>query len=449
MTQHLKHSRTTKALTESMGMDFSEAEKCLEGACIAIIADDFTKRTMAGQVALLTALATAKKTFKQVTLVISEDISLRQPMPSANTLYSAAEVLGAHVTSEIPSTTTHSVIMDSSSPSAGFTVRCWWGRWCSGVLPSWDTRPLGENWNPLAGSYSGALAIREIFANILGRRNSPRESIISLWEPWQKIEHADDGPTTVYVPKNMWLVGLGHLGQGFLWNLGMLPVHGEKVILQDYQRAGIENEATGLLTNSLSIGKYKTRVAAEWIEKFGWSTELIERKFTDKTEVTADDPPFVIAGLDNITPRISILNAGFDYMIDAGVGHGPFDFELAQIRVLAKGSASSWNNPSKPKDIAKILATEAYKKIDACGAFALAEASVAVPFVGAALGALSLTQAMRLTAMLETSTLIQIELSAPDFNSSANINAAPSANLGGVPLNFLVMESDCSGEKND
>jgi hypothetical protein len=449
MTQYLKLSRTTKALTESLGIDFSEAEKRLESAYIAIVADDYTKKTVAGQAALLTALATAKKTFTQVALVISEDVELQQSLPNANTLCIAAEMFGAHVLAEVPSATTHSVIMNSLIPSAGFIVRCWWGRWCSGVLPSWDARTLGESWNPLAGSYSGALAIREIFANVLGRRDNPRESIISLWEPWQKIEDADEGPTTVYVPKNMWLVGLGHLGQGFLWNLGMLSVHGEKIILQDYQRAGVENEATGLLTNSSSIGKHKTRVASEWIEKLGWSTELIERKFTDKTEVTVDDPPFVIAGLDSIKPRIDILKAGFDYMIDAGVGHGPFDFELTQIRVLAKGSASNWNKLSKPKDVGKLLATEAYKKIDACGAFALAEASVAVPFVGAALGALSLTQAMRLTAMLGASTLIQIELSAPDFNSSAIISAAPTSNLGGVPLDFLAIETNNSGEKND
>lgn len=440
MTQYLKHSRTTKALTESMGIDFSEAEQRLESACISIIADTSTANTVSGQASLLTALATAKKTFKHVTLVISADMPLIHSIPNAKTLCSAAEIFEVQVATETPTATTHSVIMDGSISGVGFTVRCWWGCWCSGILPKWDTRPLGESWNPLAGSFAGALAIREIFANILGRRESPRESIISLWEPWQKIEDADKGPTTVYVPKDMWIVGLGHLGQGFLWNVGMLPVHGERIILQDYQHAGVENEATGLLTNSSSIGIHKTRVASEWVEKLGWSTELIERKFTDKTEVTVDDPSFVIAGLDSITPRKSILNAGFDYMIDAGVGHGPFDFELAQIRVFKKGSESNWNNQSKAKDVDKILSTEAYEalaKIDKCGAFALAEASVAVPFVGAAVGALSLAQVLRLTAMKETRALLQVELSAPDFNSSANINATPTTNLGGVALNFL------------
>lgn len=442
MTQYLKLSRTTKAFTESLGIDFSEAERRLECVCIAIVADENSRTTIAGQAALLTALATARKTFKQVTLVTSKDIVLQLPLPGANTLCTAAQMLGVHVAAEISSAITHTVIMDSSSSQAGFTVRCWWGRWCSGVLPQWDTRSLGENWNPLAGSYCGALAIREIFANVLGRRNNPRESIISLWEPWQKEEDADVGPTTVYLPRNMWIVGLGHLGQGFLWNLGMLPAHGEKLILQDYQYAGIENEATGLLTNSLSVGKYKTRVAADWIEKCGWKTELIERKFTDKTEVTVEDPPLVIAGLDNLAPRLNILNAGFTYMIDSGVGHGPVDFESTQIRVLAKGSTSNWNQSSEKKNIEKILTTEPYKKIDTCGAFALAEASVAVPFVGAAIGAISLTQAMRLTAMQGTPSLIQMELSAPDFTSTTDLSPAPKVNLGGVFLNLLTREFD-------
>lgn len=437
MSNFLKRSRTTKALAESLNIDFAEAENRLDSACISVVADDHSKETISGQAALLTAIATAKKTFSQVTLVILEDAPLHQPLPDATTLCSAAKTLGVHVASTIPTTTTHCVIMSSSSKTSGYTVRCWWGHWCAGVLPCWDERPLGENWNPLAGSYAGALAIREVFANILGQRVSPRASIISLWEPWSKAGDADAGPTTIYLPKSMWMIGLGHLGQGFLWNLGMIQSHGEKIILQDYQCAGPENEGTGLLTTSSSIGKHKTRIAAEWIEKLGWATEIIERKFTDKTEVTVDDPPFVIAGLDDLIPRLSILNAGFDYLIDSGVGHGAYDFDIAQIRVLPKGSQSNWNTIGKPKNIEKLLASNPYKNIDACGAFTLAQASVAVPFVGAAVGALALSQVLRITDMQNTNALVHIELSAPDYISASSFNPTPQRNPGGVSTNLL------------
>ena len=444
MTEHLKLSRITKPLTDSQGIEFILAEQRLASVYIAIVADEISRTSIAGQAALLMALATSRKVFNHVVLVSSKDIGLRRPIPGANTLISAAHILGVDVSQEIPATTTHTIIFDASQSGHGFIVRCWWDRWCAGVLPKWDTRPLGEDWNPLAGSFAGALAIREIFAQILGSRvNNPRTSVISIWEPWKKAEDAESGPTNIFIPKNLWIVGLGHLGQGFLWNLGMLPAHGEKLVLQDYQYAGIENEATGLLTTHTCIGMRKTRVAARWIEQFGWKTELIERKITSETKISPDDPSLVISGLDNPRPRLDVLNAGFAYMIDSGVGHGPVDFESSQIRVFAKGDAPSWSHGIPNRGRESLMEKAPYKTIaksNPCGAFQLADASVAVPFVGAAIGALAVTQALRLAAMLEAPSLIQIELSAPDFSSANRLAPKPTVGLGCVSLNLKTGE---------
>lgn len=443
MTEHLKLSRITKSLTDSLNIEFSHAEQRLASAYVAIIADENSRSSIAGQAALLTALATARKVFSHVVLITAKDINLRCPIPGASTLVSAARILGAEISPELPSTATHTVIMNFSQPDRGFVVRCWWDKWHSGILPSWDDRPLGEGWNPLVGSYSGALAIREIFAQILGSRVNPRSSVISIWEPWKKAEDAESGPTKIFIPKTLWIVGLGHLGQGFLWNLGMLPAHGEKLILQDYQYAGIENEATGLLTNHTSIGKRKTRVAADWVEQFGWKTELVERKFTSETTISPEDPSIVISALDMPQPRIDVLAAGFTHMIDTGVGHGPVDFESSQIRVLPKGAPSSWKHGAEQIRQESLMDKPAYKaiaKTNQCGAYQLANASVAVPFVGAVVGALAVTQALRIAAMLDSPSLFQIELSAPHLNSSNQLGPKPAAALGHVSLDLLTRE---------
>jgi len=83
---------------------------------------------------------------------------------------------------------------------------------------------------------------------------------------------------------------------------------------------------------------------------------------------------------------------------------------------------------------------QALAETDRCGAFQLAEASVAVPFVGAAIGALTVTQALRLGAMEGASSLMQMELSAPDFNSANSLNPKPIANLGSMPLDLRTGE---------
>jgi hypothetical protein len=106
-------------------------------------------------------------------------------------------------------------------------------------------------------------------------RSGTRISIVSLWEPSLDPDAAAAGPIEAYIPPRLWFVGLGHLRQGFLWNLGLLSAVGKLAVLQDDQTVG---EATGLLTTGKDIKKRKTRVAARWLEDGGWPTSLVERR---------------------------------------------------------------------------------------------------------------------------------------------------------------------------
>ena len=55
----------------------------------------------------------------------------------------------------------------------------------------------------------------------MGRRSQG----ISLWRPdvvWTSPDAV--GPEQLgFAPGNWWLAGLGHLGQGYLWTIGMFP----------------------------------------------------------------------------------------------------------------------------------------------------------------------------------------------------------------------------------
>lgn len=92
-----------------------------------------------------------------------------------------------------------------------------------------------------------------------------------------------------------------------------------------------------------------------------------------------------------------ITKHGFDYMIDAGLGHGPNDFEGIQLRVIPKGDTADnlWDTTSPaladgpPQERpANAAYADLEKEIGQCGIVSFAEASTSVPFVGAAAGEL-------------------------------------------------------------
>lgn len=218
----------------------------------------------------------------------------------------------------------------------------------------------------------------------------------------------------------------------------MLPGNGDLLVLQDFQDAGRENAATGLLTSQKDIGRRKPRIASDWCEHFGWKTALIERKFVRGTPVTPEDPAVVISALDSAEPRRHILAAGFHRMLDIGVGHGPVDFEIGQFRSFVAGDEPTWMGQSEALNVDERLRRKAYTALkDACGAFPLASASVAVPFVGAALGALCLAQLLRLGAMKQVPKVLQFEMSAPEQPSCGQLADETPAGFGGVPMDLL------------
>lgn len=438
MNEYLARSRIAKVLTDGGEEDFATAEARLAAVHLAIVIADSELTSPAAQACAVTALATATRTFSEVTLVSTSNVTLARALPEAMTLFAAAIRMGAAICQSVPKHVTHAILIGLSVVPEVFVVRCWWNGWLAGLRDRWDGEDAGEGWNPLAGSFAGALAVREVFASMRGMRSlNPPASSISLWEPWNEANCAAAGPSEVHLARAMTVVGLGHLGQGFLWNLGLLPGHGETLVLQDYQDAGAENQATGLLTSKSDVGRRKARIAADWCEHHGWKTSLVERKFVGGTSALPDDPPLVVSALDSPDPRRDLLAAGFACMLDVGVGHGPLDFEQAQLRAFYAGDQGTWNNPEKPKNHDALLARKAYRSLqDQCGAFQLASASVAVPFVGAAVGALVVAQALRLGAMLPTRKLLQFEMSAPAMPSFSGMTADLNRGMGTIALNL-------------
>lgn len=446
MAKYLKRSRVAKAFTDAgIAVSFDDAESRLDGVnvCVCVGADQAC--TPSGQAATLTAVATAYKCFGRVFLVIEMgDAPLVTPLHIGLSLADATRRVGATVDRAIPTCVTHVVQIGTIRQRwSGWRIQCWWDRWLAGTRAVESVLP-GDSRLSLAGVFAGALAVRQVFANIrFGLSIRISDATVSLWEPW--VADPDSlGPMQFSAPDFIWLVGLGHLGQAFVWNLLMLPYRGEqrRVVLQDDQRIGEENEATNLLVTEKNIGERKVRIASDWLEACGWETILIERRHHGDIAPTPDDPPFLLCGLDDLSPRRILARTGFDYMIDAGIGHGPTDFESIQIRVIPKGVPTEglWNTSAQEASKDKLFSNQAYRALEAaigvCGTYPLANASVAVPFVGAATGALAIAQLIRLASMHSGATLLQIELAAPGMVIDSGQIAAPQIYLGGETMDL-------------
>ena len=299
---------------------------------------------------------------------------------------------------------------------------------------------LGDSRLSLSGVFAGALAVRQIFAGArIGPSYHARDISVSLWEPWTVVGSTSRGPTRFTAPNALWLVGLGHLGQAFVWNLLTLPYReARRMVLQDDQRVGEENQATSLLVLAHPrIGERKVRLTSAWLECAGWETALIERRHRGELRPTADDPPFLLSGLDDLAPRKAAGGGGFRLYGRCRSRAWSWRLRGNSIRVIPKGKSVEglWNASENATSKDRLLAGQAYqsleRQIGACGAFTIANASVAVPFVGAAAGALTIAQVMRLASMQSGGTLIQIELAAPEMVIDGGQSATPHSYLGG------------------
>lgn len=85
-----------------------------------------------------------------------------------------------------------------------------------------------------------------------------------------------------------------------------------------------------------------------------------------------------------------------------------------------------------------ILSNPAYRQarhdVGGCGMADIAGAGVAAPFVGAAVGALMVAQAIRLHSAATTCRIFQLQLGAPDMATQGEIQSPYEAGFGGKRL---------------
>jgi hypothetical protein len=414
MTPHPDNAnRLVLGLVEELDLTYPEAEALLQTFTLRIVAHEGIATSAAAQAALLTAINTGQRCFLGgVKVEIDKAVALKLPFKPYLTLNDAIHYLDApQVASEVFTETIHIGSPQAEIPSDDWLVYAsgWRGGITVGRHPIVFDYDLQRDFS-LGGVLAGGLAVHHAFlraARLSDRLAEPWG--FSLWElgsDWTKL--ASEGPVLNALPNAMWMIGLGHLGQAYLWTLALLPYSDPTtctVMLQDFDRLKLANSSAAMLAQQSDVGVLKSLICANWLRLRGFSQILTcDRRFDERTvrftSASAEEPHIALCGLDNLEGRRSLSNAAFMHVVDCGLGGSATDFDQVRVHTFPNSSYRSeelW----KTKDIETINEKRLYalnRKEEICGVHALESSKVSISssFVGAVAASLAIAEVLKM-----------------------------------------------------
>lgn len=367
--------------------------------------------TLAGQACFVTALSTGSRALLGGVEVTGNLAPVLQvPLFSGMATKEIVRALGGTM-SNVPTPSLPSLLIGEGPcpEGAAFAVRVSWDGWCAQVSPAraGDHLVVRDD-NPLAGVCAGALAVSEAFSHVRGDslEAGHRRIGFSLWNPlaisdWRSPECR--GPRLAYLPNDLWLIGLGHLGQAYAWVLGMMPYPEQRrprLVLQDVDHVTASNLSTCLLVGVNDVGARKTRVMARRLEAIGFDIDLVERRFGAQHCLQPAEPTVALFGVDNVAARRDLDTAAFALVVEAGLGSGYRDFRSVRMHTLPGPRPASELWPAQAATQGAAALNAAYQQLaqdsgDLCGVTMLAAKAVATPFVGAFAASMVMAELMR------------------------------------------------------
>jgi hypothetical protein len=452
--------RTVKLeIDEGRARTFEEAKRIASGYVLQVQVGRGIVSSHNPQAALLTAINTARRAFLGgVRVHIAEDPVLTVRWGEAMRLSEAVAAYGGTVVGDL--TDDHPTIalghLDPP-PSGRIVLYPTWQGWSGGAVETGAARlDEADDRLVLSGVLAGALAVSESFQHVRGNVVAGRRDVgLSLWRPdldWR--DPVAVGLACPYLPSRLWMLGLGHLGQAYCWALGFLPYAKPEdvwLMLQDFDRVVEANEATALLAGVGDRGRPKARIVARRMEGIGFRTSVTERPFDANTRRRGDEPGLALGGFDRPEPRRELGAAGFEFIVDAGLGGGPEHYldmlihsfpsgltpAEAWPRSQASGSDRRDQRLDRPayEDIVQRLTTEGLTEEEArCGVLEVAGQSIGAAFVGATTASLVLAEVLRLLYDGPSYEVIGLSLRSPGYRDAAvNSNPGPPQNPGFVP----------------
>lgn len=395
------------ALDSGEASSIEEAERIFGSYRMQIVAGPDVVDSAVLQAALLTAVNCSARCMLGGVTVVGAQGRLRVTLPPFTGVAEAVVGLGACVADVADPAVPTVVIGDVGAQGIErLAVRTTFAHWCGGIVPFASGVRLAEtgSFTP-AGVLAGAIAVAEIFQRVRGGMPMAcrRAAGLDLWDFRRDWLRGSEAVGTDRLPSSVWIIGMGNLGQAYLWTLGLLPYGGEaaELVMQDMDVLAPSNLSTSLLTFRDMMRRKKTRALADWADARGFRTSIVERPFAADFRVGGREPPVALVGVDNALARQSVEDVGFARVIEAGLGRGPQDFLGIDLHTFpaSKHARDIWSDtsPSDPQ-----LSQPAYRAMieatgDRCGIVRLAGRSIGAPFVGAAAASMVVAELVRLS----------------------------------------------------
>jgi hypothetical protein len=286
--------------------------------------------------------------------------------------------------------------------------------WIAKVGPSDAIGRLPEReYFSASGILAASLALSELFASFadISLQATRRAVAMSLWRPELDVGDPEAlGIPVEYLPRDLWVLGLGHLGNAYLWTLASLPYVDPKAVefgLLDFDKVEKQNIETGMLFTMDYRGRFKTRACDAWLDRRHFWTRLVERRFDSTFRVQEKEPVLALCGFDSNPARRDLVHADFRRVVDAGLGGMANNFDTISLHTLPnpRGPEELWPDLSAEEE-AKLAAdieclaqeNPGYRELgsDDCGRRDLAGKSAAVPFVGTSAASFVVAEVVRL-----------------------------------------------------
>jgi hypothetical protein len=414
---HNKIDRILLAIMEKHKCEPEEAMARLNSLKLNIDCGKEVESYKTYQAALLTAVNAGCRAFHGgVKVNLSKNIKCFINWPGIKYLYEAVEILGGIITSDIYNSELILSIGQKGSITQSYKVIA--NGWQGGFLIPEDYKNLNLTQDLdfcLGGIAAASLAVGLIFMKetSIDSLSLLESKGISLWRPdlpWYSNESI--GPIVSNLPKNFWLMGLGHLGQGYIWNAAFLPFENKSDVtffLQDSDFVVDANLGAGLLLNKNTLGNLKSRVCSKFLEQRSFRTKLVERKLDEFFKVNRNEkePLIALCGFDNISSRLFLKDAGFNYVVNCGLGGTLDTFDdiiinsLPNEKIYKYWVQSLQNQETNVNESSSNAKHDNVRKIldkisdDKCGILNIASVAISTSFVGALAGSFAIADLIR------------------------------------------------------
>jgi len=434
--------RTTKILLDSgKAASVDEATALLHDFTLQVDVQVGGPLDLTAQAALLTAVNTGVRAFKGgVHVRVKQESPLQLPWARGLSISDAVGAFGGATVPQLKSGLP-TLIIGATTPESTFDDALYltWAGWVGAAVSNYGERLSGDG-IVLSGVAAAALGVAELFQRELGSPIAGRRSVgLSLWDPgsdWRTTgSHGED---LTFLPASLWLLGLGHLGQAYAWSLGCLPypvAHQPHIWLVDTDIFVDANLDTGLLTDGDSCGHLKTRVVDRRLSDLGFVTSIVERLYDETLVADPKEPGIALAGFDKPEPR-RVVEESFQYIVDAGLGHGPFDYLDILVHTFPGNEPAAIAFPDSEPSVARALPA-AYEhavgdaigrgdnEADArCGVVDVHGASVGAAFVGSLAGALVVADVLRMLHGGPELSVVNVDLADPENVNSVSVRVA-------------------------